>query len=164
MLNSPLIICHLFIFSGFQLLPENIAVPEESKLDVVFDFFDSMAKSKKILDSIKSTTDSDGPNGNIFYKIVIALFASQINKYIFERFLTNRKYQKTFFKPLSVASCILFFSSDLIKIEWLEDKRTMFASSLVIFCGLKFDQQFSESKNIAPKKQGRNKLRPNAKA
>lgn len=161
--NNPLLLCHSIIYLGFQFIPECRSLTSISRLDILFDYFDSLSKSKIILTSIKYVSTSDNPS--LFNKITLTILASHINKYIYERFLLKYSAQKTFLKPISVGACILIFSSGFVKYEYLDDQRSIIVTSLVLFCGHRFDNQVLASHKLPTRRlQGRNKLRSDAKA
>lgn len=146
----------------FHLLPE---LPKSSlfrNADMIRCFLDSLFKSKLMVNVIRSTSLS-GKN-NFFEKFVILICSTQLNKYIFERFLINSRDPNSIYRNISITLCFVMFSSNFITPEILKHDGIIIATTLTLFIGYYMDTWHSPKTKLRPKRQGQFKLQRNAKA
>ena len=163
--NTSQLLAHFIIFFVFQLLIKIDSLKKDHPLfDAVRCFGDSVSKSRLISSSAKLSKADD----HVFFlrTIVFVLLSTQLNKYLFERFLVNSRDMNvnSFYKNLAMAMCILLYSSEIISEKLLYTDEIIYATSLILFIGNRMDHwNGCKSTTVQKRQQGHSKLRLNEK-
>ena len=129
--NETLLMVHGFTFIIFQIV--NINYFNSKLFHGALGIFDSFAKAKSITSSIKETYSF---HKNLFIKkMLIAIIATQFNKYIFERFLINSREENSWHKTMPIALCTILLSSDFINYTLNTNEQIIFGATIILFIG-----------------------------
>lgn len=159
--NNFLLASHAFFFIVFQFTPELGSGPSSRIIDYLKYGFDSFSKSKLIMKAIGTAKETG--NDYFFFKLLIGLCATQLNKYLFERFIVQSRDPNSQFRNFSMALSLMVYASNIFDVKFLSSSEFLAANSLILFMGYWFDTN-SEPKKVKSRKQGQFKLRSNAKA
>ena len=160
--NNFLLASHACFFTIFQLLPDFGSGPSSRFMGCLKYGFDSLAKSKLILKATETAKETD--NDYFFFKILIGLCSTQLNKYLFERFIVQSREPNSQFRNFAMALSLIIFASNIFDIKFLSSPEFLAANSLILFMGYWFDTNSEPKKVKSSRKPGQTKLRSNAKA
>ena len=160
--NTNLLVAHALIFFIFHFLPAFPRNTIHQAADLIRCLFDSFLKSKLMLNTIKNASFSG--NNNFFEVFFILICSTQLNKYIFERFLINSRDSNSMYRNISNSFCFMIFSTNWIPLEILKPDGTIFGATLILFMGYYMDNWHCAKTKLRLNKQGQFKLQRNAKA
>ena len=159
-LNNHLLAAHTVIFIIFHFLPSFNSNSFGQNFDLIRCLIDSFLKSKLMINVILNLSSS---NYNFFDIIFILLCSTQLNKYIFERFLIKSRDLNSIYRNTSLAICFMIFATNVMPLDILKSDQIIISTTLILFIGYYMDNWYSPRPKLRPKKQGHFKLQPNAK-
>lgn len=150
--NTNLLAAHALVFFIFHFLPAFPRNPIYQAADLIRRLLDSFLKSKLMLNALKNASVSG--NNNFFQVFFILICSTQLNKYIFERFLINSRDSNSMYRNISNTFCFMIFSTNLIPLEILKHDGTIFGAALILLMGYYMDNWHCPKTKLRLKKQG----------